>query len=486
MTATPGPSPIFVSWSMILRSLRRTSDDMPGNSATEARLPTELCYMILDHLLDDLPALRVCSLVCSAWVTLCRSYKLRSVALRTPERFASLQSILESPLTEPSSIPLFARELRVGANPHDTTHDRSDIGALWETAGLVPLLCRFANVGTLQLDNLNWTPRSFPPDTAKQFMSAFPQLRVLTLKVAVFHSPEDLLLLLSSFPRLVSVTMAFVSWFDNTIVALWTTSPHRPPKQSTDPVVLALKTLRTDPTSWIAIITAASVSRRIWRFTLDKLEWVGHEKFTSNWMLARAYEQSTAFINPLSEMTAHLFAVDGHGEHPRLRSSTDNSSCTHAGLLGTQPSLVSRVDALHIDITTMPSPQAWTSVRVIPFSTLNVCEIRYMLGTIHASSIFTELGERLAWMFLDRYLTGLIADHPRLLAQFHLCIDFGSERADYGACMADVESSFSHNLNSLLESGARVCAVVTFPANISRELWWPAASTDSTMVQHPA
>ncbi|EPT02475.1 hypothetical protein FOMPIDRAFT_95719 [Fomitopsis schrenkii] len=434
----------------------------------EARLPTELCYMIIDFLLDDLPALQACSLVCCAWIAPCRSHKLRSVALRTPERFASLKSLLESPLLETSSIPLCARELRLGANPQDRAYDRSDIGAFWENAGLVPVLCRFSNVGSLQLDNLKWTPHSFPPATAKQFMSAFPQLRSLTLKVAVFHSPEDLLLLLSSFPRLVSVTMAFVSWFDEKLVALWTTSPRRPPKQSTDPVILALKKLRTDPTSWIALITAASVATRIWRLALDELEWIGHEKFASDWMLARAYEQSTAFINPLSDITAHLFAVEGHG------------------LLEAQPSLVSRVDALHVDITTMPSPQAWTSVRVIPFSTLDVREIRYTLGTIHASSIFTELGERLAWMFLDRYLTGLLADHPRLLARFQLLIDFGGERADYDACMADVESSFSHNLSSLVESGARVCAVVTFPGNVNRELWWPKASTDSAIVQHHA
>lgn len=454
----------------------------------EARLPTELCYTILDYLRDDSPALRTCSLVCSAWVPLCRSHKLRSVALRTPERYALLRSILDSPLTERSSIPLYVRELRLGANPHDTRYDNSDVGAFWENIGLVPLLCRFSNVGTLQLDNLKWTPRSFPSATAKLFTAAFPQLRSLTLKVAVFHSAEDLLFLLSSFSRLVSVTMTFVSWFDEEVVTRWTTSPRRPPKEFTEPIDLALKSLRTDPTSWIAVVTAASVSKRIWRLALDELEWVGHEKFASDWTLARAYEQSTAFINPLSDITAHLFAVEGHGKHISASHAlaTTNLTGAHAGLLEGQPSLVSRVDALHIDITTMPSPQAWTSVRVIPFSTLDVREIRYTLGTIHASSIFTELGERLAWMFLDRYLTGLLADHPRLLPLFQLRIDFGEERADYEACMTDVESSFNHNLSTLLESGARVCAVVTFPGNIKRELWWPEASADGVVVQHHA
>ena len=288
---------------------------MPRNRGVEARLPTELCFTILDYLLDDLPALRACSLVCSAWVALCRSHKLRSVALRTPERYALLRSILDSPLTGPSNIPLYARELRLGANPHDTRYDNSDVGTFWENVGLVPLLCRFVNVGTLQLDNLKWTPRSFPLATAKLFTAAFPQLKSLTLKVAVFHSPEDLLFLLSSFPRVVSVTMAFVSWFDDELVTLWTTSPHRPQKLSTEPVTLTLKNLRTDPTSWIAVVTAVSVSKRAWCLALDELEWVGHEKFASDWMLARAYEQSAAFINPLSNITAHLFAVEGHGEY---------------------------------------------------------------------------------------------------------------------------------------------------------------------------
>ena len=159
-----------------------------------------------------------------------------------------------------------------------------------------------------------------------------------------------------------------------------------------------------------------------------------------------------------------------------MRPPECETKCVHAGLLEGQPSLVSRVDALHIDITTMATPQAWTSVRVIPFSSLDVREIRYTLGTIHASSVFTELGERLAWMFLDRYLTGLLADHPSLLPLFQLRIDFGDERADYDACMADVESSFAHNLSTLLESGARVCAVVAFPGDVRRELWWPETS----------
>ena len=132
----------------------------------------------------------------------------------------------------------------------------------------------------------------------------------------------------------------------------------------------------------------------------------------------------------------------------------------------------------------MPNPQAWTSVRVIPLYTLGVREIRYTLGTVHASSIFTELGGRLAWMFLDRYLTGLLAAQPYLLPLFRLHVDFGDERTDYEACMADVESSFSHNLSTLLESGARVCAMVTFPGDVSRQLWWPESSTEGTVTQH--
>ncbi|TFY55138.1 hypothetical protein EVJ58_g8440 [Rhodofomes roseus] len=253
-------------------------------------------------------------LVCCAWVPTTRLHKLRAVTLRTPARCLWLETLLDSPLVNSADIPLCVGELTVGANPNDTQYDSADTGAVWEHPGLVPLLCRFARVQCLRLDNLKWSPGAFPPRAARQFMAAFPRLKRLVMKVAVFHSPEDLLLLLSAFPLLTSVAVSFVSWFNQDVVTHWTTSPRRPRKQSSEPIVLSLKSFTTDPTSYIAVITAASVSQNTWRLALDELEWIGHEKFHSDWMLARAYEQSAAFINPLSDITAHLFAVEGRGK----------------------------------------------------------------------------------------------------------------------------------------------------------------------------
>ncbi|KZT72402.1 hypothetical protein DAEQUDRAFT_736179 [Daedalea quercina L-15889] len=436
---------------------------------SDLNLPIELYDIIIDNLWDDQLALSACSLVCYAWLPTARLHKLRTVVLRTPERYERLRSVLLSPLVQNASIPLYVRELELGANPNDKTHDHFEVGDFWHNLGLVPLLCKFSKVENLHLNNLKW---SFLPDEARRFTAAFPQLKRLAMKVAVFHSPEDLLLLLSSFPRLTSAAMAFVSWCDQDVVTRWTTAPSRPPKESTEPKFISLHNWRTDPTSYIAVISAAAVSRNTWRLALDELEWVGHEKFASDWMLARAYEQSTAFVNPLSEITAHLFAVEGRG------------------MLESRPPLVSRLDALRVDIASMPGPQAWTSVRVIPFHVLDIREICYALGTVRACSIFHQLGERLAWMYLDRFLAGLLEDHPQLLSKFQLAVDFDGEAADYAGCMAVVEDSFNHNLSSLLERGARMCLTVTYPTGKlggpeahRQEIWWPRPSVDGATLQ---
>ncbi|TFY55133.1 hypothetical protein EVJ58_g8439 [Rhodofomes roseus] len=135
----------------------------------------------------------------------------------------------------------------------------------------------------------------------------------------------------------------------------------------------------------------------------------------------------------------------------------------------------------------MPGPQSWNSARVIPVSALDIREIRYTLGTVHASSVFTELGGRLAWMFLDRYLTSLLADHPHLVPNFNLDIDFDGEHADWHASLADIEDSFDMNLPMMVENGSRMCAIVQFsidetgrPGKFYREIRWPKEPVATT------
>ncbi|KAH9927762.1 uncharacterized protein B0H18DRAFT_1002037 [Fomitopsis serialis] len=288
----------------------------------QSELPLELCEIIVDHLWDDLSTLAACSLVCHAWLPTTRLHKLLTVTLRTLERCKWLQAFLDSPSINAEDIPNYVRELHLGADPNDTKYDCTDIGGFWEDPELIPLLIKFSRVDVLHLDNLQWSAAAFPSGRATQFMASFPRLKRLVVKVAVFYSPEDLLLLLTAFPLLTSVSMSFVSWFNQDVVTQWTTSPSRPCKQRDDPTLLSFRNFRTDPTSYIAVITAASVSQNTWCLDLDELEWIGHERFSSDWMVARAYEKSAAFINPLSGITAHLFALEGRGEsydNPRFR-----------------------------------------------------------------------------------------------------------------------------------------------------------------------
>lgn len=48
-------------------------------------LPWEICDRILDHFFDDAPSLRICSLVCHAWLPTCRLHLFRTIAIGIDE-----------------------------------------------------------------------------------------------------------------------------------------------------------------------------------------------------------------------------------------------------------------------------------------------------------------------------------------------------------------------------------------------------------------
>ena len=98
------------------------------------RLPPELCDQVIDHLWNDLDALRACSLTCNDWLPSSRYHLFRNVRLRNSDDVTRFRALVDSnqDLSQlkseiPALLRCLQRDINEGLNlfPHPRIPDRT-------------------------------------------------------------------------------------------------------------------------------------------------------------------------------------------------------------------------------------------------------------------------------------------------------------------------------------------------------------------------
>ncbi|KAG5650275.1 hypothetical protein H0H81_012765 [Sphagnurus paluster] len=162
---------------------------------TIAVLPQELLDYIIDHLHDDIPTLRDCSLVCHAWLCPSRTHIFHSVSLQPPKPHQLILRRMKSPtvcalstiLRSAPHLAQYVRELRIYE------------GMSWQAwiiqePALVALLPQLTHVRRLHLERSAALPipwGSLPLGLQRALTS--PVLQELSIGTLSFESPEEFL-----------------------------------------------------------------------------------------------------------------------------------------------------------------------------------------------------------------------------------------------------------------------------------------------------
>ncbi|KAI0748638.1 hypothetical protein C8Q80DRAFT_1172914 [Daedaleopsis nitida] len=169
-------------------------------------IPPELCDQTIDHLWDDLEALRACSLACKDWLPSSRFHLFRNVRLRHADDMTRFRALLTSNPT----IAHCVRKLSLSADYDGATPDgtaREDDAWVNGAAELFPLLDQ---VTTLALARVRW--HALNEETRRAFAGVSKSVRQLFLFEVSFDASRDVIAFLSAFPALHELYFQAVSW----------------------------------------------------------------------------------------------------------------------------------------------------------------------------------------------------------------------------------------------------------------------------------
>ena len=169
-------------------------------------LPPELCDQAIDHLWDDLDALRACSLACKDWLPSSRYHLFRSVRLRHSDDVARFRALVDSSPTTPPCV----RKLSLSAEYNRSSPDGiapEDDAWVNSAAELFPAL---QHVATLALARVRW--HALSGRTRAAFTGLFKSVRQLSLFEVSFDASRDVIAFLSAFPTLRELYFHTVSW----------------------------------------------------------------------------------------------------------------------------------------------------------------------------------------------------------------------------------------------------------------------------------
>ncbi|KDQ06699.1 hypothetical protein BOTBODRAFT_192913 [Botryobasidium botryosum FD-172 SS1] len=175
-------------------------------------LPSELIDLIIDHLHDEKPTLKICALVCRDWVAPSRFHLFRSIRLyqNGVGRFISLcDSPLSTIFSAKTSSFLFATNaIAAGAPAVHQRENKSGLNRLltWRSLdGQKTLATVLPQLGTLILGYIGWWTLSA---SAKETLAQFESLRELRIRGVVFETRDQFLTLLGTFPNLEVLSMS--------------------------------------------------------------------------------------------------------------------------------------------------------------------------------------------------------------------------------------------------------------------------------------
>ncbi|KAI0923557.1 hypothetical protein AcV5_009063 [Taiwanofungus camphoratus] len=164
-------------------------------SVSQARLPPELCDIILDHLWDDHCALGACSLTHRAWLQTTRLHLFNTVSLLDSAAYARLERILEQS-------PDVARYVRV---LYLKSHPRNSL----ECSELPRILLLLNNVEHLTLKDWHL---ELSGENRRDLSAFFPVVKTLSL-VSVHLEGDVFPQLLGACQSLSAVHVTTATWF---------------------------------------------------------------------------------------------------------------------------------------------------------------------------------------------------------------------------------------------------------------------------------
>lgn len=142
-------------------------------------LAGELIDLIIDHLHDDRPALKICSLLCKSWLSESRFHLFRKVILAY-NNYEDFLDLLKSPLCT--------------IGPHVRC-----LVVHFDAMPSIPSLTALPNVVSLRLHDL---PQMFPDQAAVEALSGFRSVRRLTIGIWRITPLKYLIEVVSKFPTL--------------------------------------------------------------------------------------------------------------------------------------------------------------------------------------------------------------------------------------------------------------------------------------------
>ena len=173
------------------------------------RLPAELCDHIIDHLWDDLSALRACSLTCKDWLPSSRFHLFRNVRLRHADDVQRFRALLAST----PSVALCVRKLSFSADYDGATPDGVALEDDAWVNDVVDILRLLQNVTTLALARVRW--HALHEETRAAFEALSRTVHELFLFEVSFKASRDVIAFLSSFPTLRDLYFDAVSWAED-------------------------------------------------------------------------------------------------------------------------------------------------------------------------------------------------------------------------------------------------------------------------------
>jgi hypothetical protein len=166
---------------------------------TGTKIPPEIFDIVIDHLHNDLDALKVCSLVCKSWLPSSRYHLFRSLVVK-PSRAKLFGQVLRPQL---STLPNHVFHLTIG-----------QLGDSYFTPqrNLIRLIPRLSSMQSLKIHRVNHA--SFGEWSTLRF-EAVIDLDIVFVKLKTF---SELLDLLAAFPSLQMLFLSEISWSSSGLV----------------------------------------------------------------------------------------------------------------------------------------------------------------------------------------------------------------------------------------------------------------------------
>ena len=189
----------------------------------QLRLPPELWAHVLEQLWDDHSSLQACSLTCRAWLPTTRRLLFHHIEFKSRGHFLRFSATLDHAKTDIAgsvrSVAIVG--LPLGRLGHGDAYD--------DRNGLIVhgVLKRLPNVTSLTLDDVDIDVH-LPLDRSASNVQLYPFshlfpipcLRTLDMSLVMFHSFNDIGRLIAAFPQLRALTIKRALWWQDTTAPL--------------------------------------------------------------------------------------------------------------------------------------------------------------------------------------------------------------------------------------------------------------------------